>query len=51
MTAPISSGDQVVIATGARYRSSQCLRRSVFQAAGRYYAAPELEARTCKGVQ
>ena len=39
----------VVVATGARYRSLPLDRWSDFEGAGIYYAATELEARSCSG--
>ena len=39
----------VVIATGARYRALQLERWPDFEGAGIYYAATELEARSCAG--
>lgn len=39
----------VVIATGARYRRLDVPRLSEFEGAGVYYAATEVEARTCSG--
>jgi thioredoxin reductase (NADPH) len=41
-------GRAVVIATGARYRKLGVPEEDRFQGAGLYYAATELEARTCK---
>jgi thioredoxin reductase (NADPH) len=41
-------GRSVVIATGARYRRLGLPRQEVFEAAGLYYAATELEARLCR---
>jgi thioredoxin reductase (NADPH) len=41
-------GRSVVIATGARYRRLGVPEEDRFQGAGLYYAATELEARTCK---
>jgi thioredoxin reductase (NADPH) len=41
-------GRAVVIATGARYRKLGVSDEERFQGAGLYYAATELEARTCK---
>jgi thioredoxin reductase (NADPH) len=41
-------GRAVVIATGARYRKLGVADEERFQGAGLYYAATELEARTCK---
>lgn len=41
-------GRSVVIATGARYRKLGVAGEERFQGAGVYYAATELEARTCK---
>jgi len=41
-------GRSVVIATGARYRKLGVPEEERFQGAGLYYAATELEARTCK---
>jgi len=41
-------GRAVVIATGARYRKLGVSDEDRFQGAGLYYAATELEARTCK---
>jgi thioredoxin reductase (NADPH) len=42
-------GRSVVIATGARYRKLGVPEEERFQGAGLYYAATELEARSCKG--
>ncbi len=42
------TGRSVVIATGARYRKLGVPDEDRFQGAGLYYAATELEARTCK---
>ena len=42
-------GRTVVIATGARYRKLGLPDEERFVGAGLYYAATELEARTCKG--
>jgi thioredoxin reductase (NADPH) len=42
------TGRSVVIATGARYRKLGVPEEDRFQGAGLYYAATELEARTCK---
>ena len=42
------TGRSVVIATGARYRKLGVPEEARFQGAGLYYAATELEARTCK---
>ncbi|MBV9354315.1 MAG: FAD-dependent oxidoreductase, partial [Chloroflexi bacterium] len=39
----------VIVATGARYRRLDLERWSEFEGAGIYYAATELEARTCGG--
>jgi len=44
-------GRSVVIATGARYRKLGVPDEERFQGAGLYYAATELEARTCKGQE
>jgi len=44
-------GRAVVIATGARYRKLEVPEEERFQGAGLYYAATELEARTCKGQE
>jgi thioredoxin reductase (NADPH) len=44
-------GRAVVIATGARYRKLGVPEEDRFQGAGLYYAATELEARTCKGQE
>lgn len=44
-------GRSVVIATGARYRKLGVPEEERFQAAGLYYAATELEARSCKGQE
>jgi len=44
-------GRSVVIATGARYRKLGVAEEERFQGAGLYYAATELEARTCKGQE
>jgi len=44
-------GRAVVIATGARYRMLEVPEEERFQGAGLYYAATELEARTCKGQE
>ena len=41
-------GRSVVIATGARYRTLGVPEEERFQGAGLYYAATELEARSCK---
>lgn len=41
-------GRSVVIATGARYRKLGVPEEDRFQGAGLYYAATELEARSCK---
>ncbi len=41
-------GRAVVIATGARYRKLGVAEEDRFQGLGLYYAATELEARTCK---
>jgi thioredoxin reductase (NADPH) len=41
-------GRSVVIATGARYRKLGVAEEERFQGAGLYYAATELEARSCK---
>jgi thioredoxin reductase (NADPH) len=41
-------GRSVIIATGARYRKLGVPDEARFQGAGLYYAATELEARTCK---
>jgi len=41
-------GRSVVVATGARYRKLGVPGEERFQGAGLYYAATELEARTCK---
>lgn len=41
-------GRSVIIATGARYRKLGVPEEERFQGAGLYYAATELEARTCK---
>jgi len=41
-------GRSVVVATGARYRKLGLPDEERFQGAGLYYAATELEARTCK---
>jgi thioredoxin reductase (NADPH) len=41
-------GRSVVIATGARYRKLGVADEDRFQGVGLYYAATELEARTCK---
>jgi thioredoxin reductase (NADPH) len=41
-------GRSVVIATGARYRKLGVPEEERFQGAGLYYAATELEARSCK---
>jgi thioredoxin reductase (NADPH) len=41
-------GRSVVIATGARYRRLGVPEEDRFQGAGLYYAATELEARTCR---
>ena len=42
-------GRSVVIATGARYRRLGVPGEEGFQGGGLYYAATELEARTCRG--
>jgi thioredoxin reductase (NADPH) len=44
-------GRAVVIATGARYRKLGVEGEDRLQGAGLYYAATELEARTCKGQE
>jgi thioredoxin reductase (NADPH) len=44
-------GRAVVIATGARYRKLGVPEEERFVGAGLYYAATELEARTCKGQE
>lgn len=44
-------GRTVVIATGARYRKLGVPEEERFQGAGLYYAATELEARTCKNQE
>jgi thioredoxin reductase (NADPH) len=44
-------GRSVVIATGARYRKLGVANEERFQGAGLYYAATELEARTCKSQE
>ncbi|MBU6476655.1 MAG: FAD-dependent oxidoreductase, partial [Xanthomonadaceae bacterium] len=44
-------GRTVVIATGARYRRLRLPDEERFVGAGLYYAATELEARTCKGQE
>jgi thioredoxin reductase (NADPH) len=44
-------GRSVVIATGARYRKLGVPDEERFQGVGLYYAATELEARTCKGQE
>jgi thioredoxin reductase (NADPH) len=44
-------GRAIVIATGARYRKLGVPEEERFQGAGLYYAATELEARTCKGQE
>jgi thioredoxin reductase (NADPH) len=44
-------GRTVVIATGARYRKLGVPEEERLQGAGVYYAATELEARTCKGQE
>ena len=44
-------GRAVVIATGARYRKLGVPEEERFLGAGLYYAATELEARTCKGQE
>jgi thioredoxin reductase (NADPH) len=44
-------GRSVVIATGARYRKLGLPNEERFQGAGVYYAATELEARSCKGQE
>ena len=41
----------VVVATGARYRRLALPRQEVFEGAGIYYAATELEARHLRGTQ
>ena len=45
------SGRAVVIATGARYRKLGVADEDRFQGVGLFYAATELEARTCKGKE
>ncbi len=42
------AGRAVVVATGARYRSLPLPRWQEFEGAGIYYAATDLEARTCR---
>jgi thioredoxin reductase (NADPH) len=44
-------GRSVVIATGARYRKLAVPEEERFQGVGLYYAATELEARTCRGQE
>jgi thioredoxin reductase (NADPH) len=44
-------GRSVVIATGARYRKLGVADEERFQGAGLYYAATELEARSCKNQE
>jgi len=44
----VLAGRAVVIATGARYRKLGVADEDQFQGAGLFYAATELEARTCK---
>ena len=44
-------GRSVVIATGARYRKLGVPEEARFQGAGLYYAATELEARTCRNQE
>jgi thioredoxin reductase (NADPH) len=44
-------GRAVVIATGARYRKLGVPEEERFQGAGLFYAATELEARTCKNQE
>jgi thioredoxin reductase (NADPH) len=44
-------GRSVIIATGARYRKLGVADEERFQGAGLYYAATELEARSCKGQE
>ena len=44
-------GRSVVIATGARYRKLGVPEEDRFQGAGLYYAATELEARSCKNQE
>jgi thioredoxin reductase (NADPH) len=44
-------GRTVVIATGARYRRLGVPEEQRFQGVGLYYAATELEARTCQGQE
>jgi thioredoxin reductase (NADPH) len=44
-------GRSVVIATGARYRKLGVPEEARFQGAGLYYAATDLEARTCKNQE
>jgi len=44
-------GRSVVIATGARYRKLGVPEEERFVGGGLYYAATELEARTCKGQE
>ncbi|MEO8780164.1 MAG: FAD-dependent oxidoreductase [Rhodanobacter sp.] len=41
----------VVVATGVQYRRLPIERLAEFEGAGAYYAATELEARYCKGVE
>jgi thioredoxin reductase (NADPH) len=42
-------GHAVIVASGARYRKLPLDRWTDFEGAGIYYAATELEARTCRG--
>jgi len=42
-------GRAVIVATGARYRKLDAARLEQFESRGVYYAATELEARTCAG--
>jgi thioredoxin reductase (NADPH) len=44
-------GRSVVIATGARYRRLGLPRQELFEGAGIYYAATELEARRCRNAE
>jgi len=43
------AGRAVIVATGARYRRLEADRLADFECSGVYYAATELEARTCAG--
>lgn len=44
-------GRSVLVATGARYRRLGLPRQEVFEGAGIYYAATDLEARFCRGAE